>query len=170
MLPSDGGVYVQVCQCISFDDVLLWGSLCEMFFTSGRGHVTWRRWSFLASLSSVTNGRPHPVWALTSTKNCIRVYLKSVNACCHSVQNILFSSLLPENLKVSMYRNIILPADRMGVKLGRTHWGRNVGWRCLRIGCRGKYLELGGTSKNGSWEDYTIRSLMIRTAQSILFG
>jgi hypothetical protein len=30
-------------------------------------------------------------------------------------------------------------------KLGRWHWGRNVGWRCLRIGCWGECLGLRGT-------------------------
>ena len=30
----------------------------------------------------------------------------------------------------------------MGVKLGRWHWGTNVGWGCLRIGCWGEYLGL----------------------------
>jgi len=28
----------------------------------------------------------------------------------------------------------------MSVKFGRSHWGRNVGWRCLRIGCWGEYV------------------------------
>jgi hypothetical protein len=32
----------------------------------------------------------------------------------------------------------------MGVKLGRSHWGRYVGWGCLRIGCWG-YLGARGT-------------------------
>jgi hypothetical protein len=35
--------------------------------------------------------------------------LKSGNACYHSVQNILSSSLLSKNLKIKIYRTIILP-------------------------------------------------------------
>jgi hypothetical protein len=38
----------------------------------------------------------------------IRGRLKSGNACYHSVQNILSSSLLPKNLKINIYRTIIL--------------------------------------------------------------
>jgi len=37
----------------------------------------------------------------------------------------------------------------MGVKRGRSHWGRNVGWGCLRIGCWGEYLGLRGTRQQG---------------------
>jgi hypothetical protein len=33
----------------------------------------------------------------------------------------------------------------LGVKLGCSHWGRNVGCRCLRIGCWEEYLGLRGT-------------------------
>ena len=33
---------------------------------------------------------------------------KSGNACCHSVQNLLSSSLLSKNLKMTIYRTIIL--------------------------------------------------------------
>src|SRR5215475_10318567 len=39
----------------------------------------------------------------------IKSRLKSGNACYHSVQNILSSSLLSKNLKIKMYRTIILP-------------------------------------------------------------
>ena len=38
--------------------------------------------------------------------------LKSGNACYHSVQNLLSSSLLPKNLKI--YRTIILPVALYG--------------------------------------------------------
>ena len=39
----------------------------------------------------------------------IKSRLKSGNACYHSVQNILSSSLLSKNLKIKIYRTIILP-------------------------------------------------------------
>jgi hypothetical protein len=38
----------------------------------------------------------------------IKDRLKSGNACCHSVQNLLSSSLLSKNLKIKIYRTIIL--------------------------------------------------------------
>jgi len=41
------------------------------------------------------------------------------NACYHSVHNLLSSRLLSKNLKVKIYRTIILPVDCMSVKLGR---------------------------------------------------
>jgi hypothetical protein len=39
----------------------------------------------------------------------IKSKLKSGNACYHSVQNLSYSSLLSKNLKIQIYRNIILP-------------------------------------------------------------
>ena len=39
----------------------------------------------------------------------IKSRLKSGNACYHSVQNLLFSKLLSKNLKIKIYRTIILP-------------------------------------------------------------
>jgi len=39
----------------------------------------------------------------------IKSRLNSGNACYHSVQNLLSSSLLPRNLKIKIYRTIILP-------------------------------------------------------------
>ena len=49
----------------------------------------------------------------------IKSRLRSGNACCHSVQNLLSSRLLSKNLKIKIYRTIILPVLCMGVKLGR---------------------------------------------------
>ena len=40
--------------------------------------------------------------------------LKAGNACYHSVQNILSSSLLSKNLKIKIYRIIILPVVLYG--------------------------------------------------------
>jgi hypothetical protein len=39
----------------------------------------------------------------------IKSRLKSGNACYHSVQNLLSSSLLSKNVKIKIYRTIILP-------------------------------------------------------------
>ena len=49
----------------------------------------------------------------------IKSRLRSENACYHSVQNILSSRLLSKNLKIKIYRTIILPIVCMGMKLGR---------------------------------------------------
>jgi len=50
----------------------------------------------------------------------IQSRLKSRNACCHSVQNLLSSSLFSKNIKIEIYRTIILPVVCMGVELGRS--------------------------------------------------
>jgi hypothetical protein len=39
----------------------------------------------------------------------IKRRLNSGNACCHSVQNLLSSRLLSKNIKVRIYKTIILP-------------------------------------------------------------
>ena len=49
----------------------------------------------------------------------IKSRLKLGNACYHSVQKLLSSSLLSKNLKIKIYRTIILPVVCMDVKLGR---------------------------------------------------
>ena len=62
--------------------------------------------------------------ALTSQNSIqeeIKKRCKSGNVCCHSVQNLLSSSGLPKNLKIKIYRTIILPVFYMGVKLGHSH-------------------------------------------------
>ena len=49
-----------------------------------------------------------------SIQEDIKSSLKSGNAYYHSVQNLLLSSLLSKNLKISMYRTIILPVVLYG--------------------------------------------------------
>jgi len=44
----------------------------------------------------------------------IKSRLKSGNACYHSVQNLLSSSLLSKNVKIKIYRTIILPVVLYG--------------------------------------------------------
>jgi len=45
-------------------------------------------------------------------------YVVAANACYHSVQNLLSCSLLSKNLKIKIYRTVILPV---------VLYGRNVG-------------------------------------------
>jgi len=44
----------------------------------------------------------------------IKSRLRSGNACCHSVQNLLSSRLLSRNLKINIIRNTILPVVLYG--------------------------------------------------------
>ena len=51
----------------------------------------------------------------------IKSRFRSGNPCYHSVQNRLSSMFLSNNLKIKIYRTIILPVAFMSVKLGRRH-------------------------------------------------
>ena len=51
-----------------------------------------------------------------STQEEIKSRMKSGNACYHSVQNLLSSSLLTKNLKIKIYRTIILSVVFYGCK------------------------------------------------------
>jgi hypothetical protein len=57
----------------------------------------------------------------------IKSRLNSGNAYHHSVQDLLSSSLLSKNMKIKIYRTIILPVLLYGVKLGLSHCGRDIG-------------------------------------------
>ena len=52
------------------------------------------------------------------SRNCIHDQFKSTfkseNACCHSVQNVLSSSLLSKNKNIKIYRATILPVVLRG--------------------------------------------------------
>ena len=49
-----------------------------------------------------------------SVREEIKSRLKSGNACYHSVQNIFSYSLLSRNIKINIFRNIILPVVLYG--------------------------------------------------------
>jgi len=49
----------------------------------------------------------------------IKSRLRSGNACYHSVQNLFSSRLLSKNLKIKIYRTIILPVVFYGHEIGR---------------------------------------------------
>ena len=62
--------------------------------------------------------------------------MKSENACYHSVQNLLSSRLLSQNLKIKIHRNIILPV----VLYGCETWSQTlIEERRLRV-CENRVL------------------------------
>jgi len=62
-----------------------------------------------------------------SVQEEIKSRLKPGNAFNYSLQNLLSSSVLPKKTKIRIYATVIFPLLCMGVKLGRSHLGRNVG-------------------------------------------
>jgi hypothetical protein len=65
-----------------------------------------------------------------SIHEAIKSRLKSGNACYHSVQNLLSSSLLSKNVKIKIYRTIILPV----VLYGCETWSLTLREECrLRV-------------------------------------
>jgi hypothetical protein len=53
----------------------------------------------------------------------IHTSLKAGNTCCHSVQNLSSSSLLSKNVKIKIYRTIILPVVLYGCETWSLTWG-----------------------------------------------
>jgi hypothetical protein len=61
-----------------------------------------------------------------SIHELIKRRLNFGNACCHLVQNPLSSHLLSKNVKIKIYKTILLPVVFMDVKLGLSHLGKNI--------------------------------------------
>ena len=62
----------------------------------------------------------------------IKSRLKLGNACYHSVQNLLSSSLLSKNIKIKVYTTTAFLLFCMGVKLGQNKKKRPPSSHCLR--------------------------------------
>ena len=99
----------------------------------------------------------------------IKSRFKSGNACYNSVQNLLSSSLLSKNLKINIYRTIILlvllhGCKTLSLKLREEHKLRVFENRVLR--------RIFGPKKDEvtvSGDNYTMRSSVICTPHQILF-
>ena len=98
----------------------------------------------------------------------IKRRLKLGNACYYSVQNRLSSRLLSKNLKIKIYKIIILPVVLYGCETWSLTLREECRLRCLRIGCWGEYLDLKGTRWQGNGESCITRSWMICTPYPIL--
>ena len=83
----------------------------------------------------------------------ILIFLSSVNGY-HFVQNLLSSILPSSNVSIKIYRAAILSCSFvLVVKVGLSHWKRNVGWRCSRIVSWEIYFGLRVTRQERSDED-----------------
>ena len=70
---------------------------------------------------------------------------RSGNACYHSVQNLLSSRLLPKNLKIKIYRIIILPVVLYGCETWSLIFREERKPRVFENIVLREYLDLGGT-------------------------
>jgi hypothetical protein len=80
----------------------------------------------------------------------IKNRLKSGNACYHSVQNLLSSSLLYKNVKIKIYRTIILPV----VLYGCETWSVTLREECRLRVFENKVLRIFGPKRDevtGEW-------------------
>ena len=99
----------------------------------------------------------------------IKTRLKSGNACCHSVQNLLSSSLLSKNLKINIYRTIILPFILYGCET----WSLTLRVeRRLRVFENRVLRRIFGPKRDEvtNGEDYIMRNLKCCTSHPILCG
>jgi hypothetical protein len=86
-----------------------------------------------------------------STQEEIKIKLKSGNACCYSVQNLLFSSLLSKNLKIATYRTVILSF----VLYGCETWSLTLRKEGRLRVCENRVLRIFGSKRDkvtGEWK------------------
>jgi hypothetical protein len=93
------------------------------YMVMSRDQLAARRHSMKTDNSSFESVEEFKYLGTTVTnENCIhkeiKIILKSGNACSHSVQNLLSSSLLSKNLKIKIYTNITLPVVLYGCESG----------------------------------------------------
>jgi hypothetical protein len=108
-------------------------------------HISWAHEHNLRigtkSLDSVAKLRC--LWTTLANKNCIceeteSRWTQEMPATIHS-RSFCLPVCCPKNIAIIWYRIMILPVVNVGVELGLSHWGRNIGWGCSRIGCWGGY-------------------------------
>jgi hypothetical protein len=84
-------------------------------------------------------------WTIVTNKILIQEEIKwrlnSGNVCYHSVRNLLSSRFLSKNIKMKIYRTIILPVLLYGCDTRSFTLRETIDWGCLRTGCGGEYLD-----------------------------
>jgi hypothetical protein len=100
----------------------------------------------------------------------IKSRLKSENASYHSVQNLLSSSWLSKNIKIKIHRSIILPAVLYGCETWSLTWREERRVRLSENRALRKIFVPKRDEVTGGGENYIMRSLMIFTTHSLLFG
>jgi len=97
--------------------------------------------------------------------------LKSGNACCHSEQDLLSSSLLFKNLNIEVYRTVVLSVVLYGCETWSLALRED---RRLTVFKNRLLRRIFGPKRDGvtgEWrENFIMRSLMICTAHPVLFG
>jgi len=100
----------------------------------------------------------------------IKSRLKLGNACNHSVQNLLSSSLLSKNLKIKIYRTIILPVVLYGCETWSLTLKEEQRLRVFENRVLRRVFGLKRDEETGNEEKYIMRSLVICTPYRILCG
>jgi len=106
-----------------------------------------------------------------TNQNSIQEEIKRrLKACYHSVQNLLSSSLLSKNLKIKIYRTIILPVVLYGCETWSLTLLEERRLRVFANRVRGEYLGLRWMRQQGNGENYIMTSLIMCTPHPILRG
>ena len=86
----------------------------------------------------------------------------------NSVQNILYSSLLPKNMKIKIYRIIMLPVVLCGCETWSLKFSEENRLRVFASGVLRKIFGPKGEEVTGDWRKYIMRSLMIYIYMSVI--
>jgi len=100
----------------------------------------------------------------------IKRRLKSGNAGYYSVQNLLSSRLLYKNLKIKIYRNIILPVVLYGCETWSLTLREEVRLRVFENRVLRRVFVSKRDEVTGNGENYIMKSLRIFTPYPILCG
>jgi len=100
----------------------------------------------------------------------IKSRLKSGNACYHSVQNILSYSLVSKNLKIKIYRTIILPVVLYGCETWSLALREDRRLRAFENIVLRRIFVPKRDEVTGEWRKLHNRSFMIRTPHPMLCG
>jgi hypothetical protein len=100
----------------------------------------------------------------------IRSRLKSGNACCNLVQNMMSPSFLPKNTKIKMYRTRILPVVLYGCETWSLTLREEFGLWVLENRVLRRIFGPKRDEVTGNGENYIKRNLIICIRHQILFG